>query len=102
MTGHTPDLDWPALVRSDTLAIYMGLAALPRLRDGLLAAGLDPQTPAALVENGGRDAQRLLRGTLDSLAADGPAWAQGGPVLLLVGAVVERGPKAVESQEEAE
>ncbi|MGI3776277.1 MAG: siroheme synthase CysG [Janthinobacterium lividum] len=99
VTGHTPDLDWPALVRSDTLAIYMGLAALPRLRDGLLGAGLDPATPAALVENGGRDAQRLLRGTLDSLAADGPAWAQGGPVLLLVGAVVGRGPKAVESQE---
>ncbi len=90
VTGHTPDLDWPALARSDTLAIYMGLSALPRLRDGLLGAGLDPLTPAALVENGGRDEQRLLAGTLDSLVADGPAWAQDGPVLLLVGEVVAR------------
>ncbi len=90
VTGHTPDLDWPTLARSGTLCVYMGLSALPRLRDGLLAAGLDPQTPAALVENGGRDTQRLLAGTLDSLAADAPAWAQSGPVLLIVGEVVAR------------
>ncbi len=91
VTGHTAELDWPTLARSGTLAVYMGLSALPRLRDGLLGAGLDPDTPAALVENGGRDAQRLLRGTLDSLVAEGPGWAEEGPVLLLVGAVVARG-----------
>jgi len=93
VTGHTADLDWPTLARSGTLAVYMGLSALPRLRDGLLGAGLDPTTPAALVENGGRDTQRLLRGTLDSLVADAPGWAEAGPVLLLVGAVVARGAK---------
>ncbi len=93
VTGHTPDLDWPTLARSGTLAVYMGLAALPRLRDGLLGAGLDPATPAALVENGGRDEQRLLGGTLDSLVEHAPAWARTGPVLLLVGAVVGRGAK---------
>ena len=59
LTGHTrdgvPDLDFAAAARSGgTLAIYMGLATLPRLRDGLLGHGLAPDLPAALIENGGR------------------------------------------------
>ena len=59
-------------------------------RDGLLAAGLDPATPAALIENGGRDSQRVLTGTLPELAAQGPGWSQGGPALLIVGEAVLR------------
>ncbi len=90
VTGHDPDLDWATLAHAGTLAVYMGLAALPRLREGLLGAGLDPATPAALVENGGRAEQRLLRGTLESLTAEAPGWVVGGPVLLLVGAAVGR------------
>ena len=94
-TGHTKDgkldLDFPALVHcGGTLAIYMGLVSLPGLRDGLLGAGLDPATPAALVERGGTTAQRTLRGTLGELAAAAPAWSTGGPTLVLVGATVGR------------
>ncbi len=87
VTGHADGLDYPALARAETLAIYMGAAALPRLRDGLLAAGLDPATPAALVERGGTERQRVLRGTLDALAAQAREWGTGGPALVLVGRV---------------
>jgi uroporphyrin-III C-methyltransferase/precorrin-2 dehydrogenase/sirohydrochlorin ferrochelatase len=100
-TGHLVrgalDLDFAVLARGGTLAVYMGLDSLPALRDGLLAAGLDPATPAALIERGGRAEQRVLRGTLDELVAQAPGWATGGPALAMVGAavglqVVRRGP----------
>jgi uroporphyrin-III C-methyltransferase / precorrin-2 dehydrogenase / sirohydrochlorin ferrochelatase len=88
--GDALDLDFAWLARGGTLAIYMGLHTLPALRDGLLGAGLDPATPAALIERGGRPEQRVLRGTLDTLVAGAPGWETGGPTLLLVGRVVGR------------
>ena len=84
----TPHID--ALARGGTLAVYMGVVTLPLLRDGLLAAGLDPATPAALIERGGTLAQRTLHGTLDALVAEGPGWSTGGPTLVLLGAAVGR------------
>jgi uroporphyrin-III C-methyltransferase/precorrin-2 dehydrogenase/sirohydrochlorin ferrochelatase len=93
-TGHTKDgrldLDFVQLAMGGTIAIYMGVVTLPLLRDGLLAAGLDPQTPAALIERGGTRAQRVLRGTLDELAAQAVTWSTGGPTLVMIGAVVGR------------
>ena len=94
LVGGTLDLDFPALTHlgrgGGTLAVYMGLDSLPALRDGLLSAGLDPATPAALVERGGRRDQRELLGTLDDLVSNGPAWSTGGPTLALVGAAIGR------------
>ena len=96
VTGHTRegrlDIDFAPLVRSrTTLAVYMGIVSLPHLRDGLLAHGLDPATPAVLIERGGTPQHRALRGTLDDLVAGAPAWSSGGPALVLVGAAVARG-----------
>ena len=89
-TGHRRDgaldLDFSALASiGGTLAVYMGMDSLPALRDGLLGAGLDPLTPAALVERGGTARQRVLRGTLDALVAQVPGWSAGGATLVLVG-----------------
>jgi len=64
---------------------------LREIRDGLVAQGLDPATPAAVVERGGTSRQRVLRGTLETVAAEAQAWVQGGPALLLVGEAVGRG-----------
>ncbi len=94
-TGHTKDgrldLDFEQLARlGGTIAIYMGIVTLPLLRDGLLAAGLDPATPAALIERGGTRAQRELCGTLDGLARQAEEWSTGGPTLVMIGAVVGR------------
>ena len=93
-TGHTKDgrleLDFAQLARGGTIAVYMGIVTLPLLRDGLVAAGLPPSTPAALIERGGTRAQRLLEGTLDRLVEEGPAWSTGGPTLVMIGAVVGR------------
>lgn len=93
-TGHQRgavlDLDFAWLARGGTLAVYMGLHSLSALRDGLLGAGLDPATPAVLIERGGRTEQRELRGTLDELVEGAPGWGTGGPTLALIGRVVGR------------
>jgi uroporphyrin-III C-methyltransferase/precorrin-2 dehydrogenase/sirohydrochlorin ferrochelatase len=95
VTGCTSDgrleIDFQAAVQfGGTLAIYMGIATLPLLRDGLAAAGQDPRTPAALIEWGGTPRQRTLFGTLDELVERAAAWSTGGPALVLVGPVVGR------------
>ncbi len=93
VTGHTRDgrldLDFAALARpGQTLAVYMGVATLSALFDGLTAAGLPASTPAMMVENGGTPRQRELRGALSAVVAKAPDWVQGGPALLLVGEAV--------------
>jgi uroporphyrin-III C-methyltransferase/precorrin-2 dehydrogenase/sirohydrochlorin ferrochelatase len=69
----------------------MGVVSLPQLRDGLIGHGLDPATPAMLIERGGTDRQRELRGTLDLLVEQGPGWSTQGPTLVLIGTAVGRG-----------
>ncbi len=101
-TGHTADgkvdLDFAALVAlRGTVAIYMGLKTLPAVRDGFRTHGLPRTTPAALVENGSMPQRRILRGTLDSLAADAPGWSTGGPTLLIIGEALEPGLPSRES-----
>lgn len=88
--GETLDLNFAWLAQGGTLAIYMGLHTLPQLRDGLFGGGLDPQTPAALIERGGRPEQRVLRGTLDELVEQAPAWSTAGPTLAIIGTVAGR------------
>ena len=95
VTGHSrdgmPDLDCAAAARAGgTLAIYMGLAALPKLSERLLRHGMAPDTPAALVENGGTRRHRELRGTLDGIAAEAAAWSTGGPAMLFIGEAIRR------------
>ena len=80
VTGHGKDgpidLDWSALIRpNQTVAIYMGLAHLDELAQAFVAHGADPDLPAAVVDNGARANQRVVTGTLRTIAAQG---ARGG------------------------
>jgi len=90
VTAHRrrPDLgiDYAGLLRPGvTLAIYMGLATIGRLRDELSDAGFDINMAAVMVEHGGTDRARILRGTLRELAEQAPHWAADGPVLIFLG-----------------
>jgi uroporphyrin-III C-methyltransferase / precorrin-2 dehydrogenase / sirohydrochlorin ferrochelatase len=92
-TGHLKNgaaqLDWPALVRPrQTVAIYMGLHALEEICKGLVAHGLAPDTPAALVENATLPDQRVVQGTLASMPRLGSEQRVKPPALLIVGEVV--------------
>jgi uroporphyrin-III C-methyltransferase len=88
VTGHTKDgtePDWQALARSrTTLVIYMGLKGLKRILVSLKAAGMDPATPACIIENGTLHSQKQRVATLGTLSGDGFA----GPALIVIGDVV--------------
>jgi uroporphyrin-III C-methyltransferase/precorrin-2 dehydrogenase/sirohydrochlorin ferrochelatase len=93
VTGHTKDgeveLDWPALVRpQQTVVVYMGAKAVGGLCAGLIAHGMDPKTPAALIENGTYPHQRTLTATVATLPDLMPDQRLLGPALIVIGAVV--------------
>jgi uroporphyrinogen III methyltransferase/synthase len=74
ITGHeNPDKEksahnWQALAQSaSTLVFVMGMANLPRIAENLMRAGLDPQTPAALIHRGTTPRQRSLVSTVAQL-----------------------------------
>ena len=92
ITAHTKDsldtLDWRALAAErQTLAVYMGVSALERLRACLLAHGRSADTPFALVENGARAQQRVIVGTLADLPERAHAENVRAPALLILGEV---------------
>ncbi len=92
-TGHLKDdscdLDWPALARSNqTVVIYMGVGALPIICRELVAHGLPPTMPAALVQNATAAAQRSISGSLAALPELAVAAGIGAPALIVIGEVV--------------
>jgi len=92
VTAHCRDsidtLDWPALAQErQTLAVYMGTSELPVIQQRLLAHGRAAATPFALVENGSRPEQRVITGTLATLAERAAAYEVRSPALLIIGEV---------------
>ncbi len=93
VTGHGKDgkiaLNWGALSQPrQTVAIYMGLRNLEALTGELIAHGADSDLPAAIVDNATRAAQRVVVGTLGTLAAKARAAELSGPAIVIVGTVV--------------
>ena len=82
-------LDWDSLVRpNQTVVIYMGLAGLDSICDGLLRHGLPPDTPAALIEQGTTAAQVVHTATVGTLASIVEGKGPRAPTLVIVGEVV--------------
>jgi uroporphyrin-III C-methyltransferase/precorrin-2 dehydrogenase/sirohydrochlorin ferrochelatase len=93
VTGHLKDgscdLDWPLLVRPrQTVVIYMGLSGLPTICAQLVAHGLPPHWPAAVVSQGTLAEQRVVCATLATLAAEVAGAGLQSPCLTIVGEVV--------------
>ena len=86
--GHHSQDDWADLARAgQTLAIYMGVAALPSFIDKLIEHGRAAHTPAALIENGSRPEQRVVSATLATLPTLAREHQVSSPALLVVGEV---------------
>ena len=91
-SGEALDLDWRALADpQSTLAVYMGKASAGPLSRQLLAAGLPPETPVAIVENASLPNQRILRTRLDLLGLAAKSALGDGPALLLIGEALREG-----------
>lgn len=94
LTGHTKDgsvpLEWDILVKEQqTLVFYMGLSGLPEICEQLLAHGMAPSTPAAVVQQGTTQTQRVLVSTLDSIAALAVQQEIKAPTIIIIGEVVK-------------
>ena len=82
------DLNWEALADRDaTLVFYMALANLEEVRARLLNAGLDGDTPAALVQSGATSRQRCLTTTLGELVRAAREQRLRAPAVVIVGRV---------------
>jgi uroporphyrinogen III methyltransferase/synthase len=97
ITGHEdPEkdgtaLDWEALARfPGTLVFYMGIKRLADNTAALIAAGRNPDEPAAAVERGTMPGQRTVVATLGTLAEVVAREAIEAPALIVVGQVVGR------------
>ncbi len=65
---HTYDIDFAALAEAGgTIIFLMGISSLPVLMKGLMSGGMDPDTPAAVVEKGTTASQRVISATVGTL-----------------------------------
>ena len=96
VTGHEtidkqrPPVNWKGLASaSDSLVIYMGLHNLAYIVEELIAGGLDPATPAAVIQQGTVAGQRCLKAPLQQLAQQVQSQGLAAPSIVVVGAVVD-------------
>jgi uroporphyrin-III C-methyltransferase/precorrin-2 dehydrogenase/sirohydrochlorin ferrochelatase len=94
ITAHRADeaaaIDWSGLAdAATTIVVYMGLASAAAVRDGLIHAGRDPATPAAVLARGTRPDAKAAVGRLDELPSLATSAGEG-PALLVIGEVVVR------------
>ncbi|MFT4109247.1 uroporphyrinogen-III C-methyltransferase [Propionicimonas sp.] len=95
VSGHVgPDhpastVNWDALATSSgTIVILMGVTHLADICAGLVARGLAPDTPAAIVARATSPEQRVFRGTVATLPGIAASAHVEPPALTVIGAVV--------------
>ncbi len=82
-------VDYGALARAGTLVALMGVAHLQKIAEQLMAAGMDGATPALCIEWGTTDKQRVVEGTLATLAQLATEANVQPPAITVIGKVVE-------------
>lgn len=98
VTGHggpsatAQAVNWEALAQvGGTLVVLMGVKTLLSLTQRLLAAGFDPTTPAAVIQEGTTESQRLVTGTLVDIAERAMQVGFSSPATTVIGKVVSLG-----------
>jgi uroporphyrin-III C-methyltransferase/precorrin-2 dehydrogenase/sirohydrochlorin ferrochelatase len=89
------DVDYAALAAANhTSVFYMGVGAAGEIQAKLVAAGRDPGTPVAIIENGTHANERRIPARLGALADTVAAQGVSGPAIIIIGetaAVLEAG-----------
>ncbi|HET7773969.1 MAG TPA: SAM-dependent methyltransferase, partial [Burkholderiaceae bacterium] len=96
VTGHGKSaedgearVDWRALAATGmTLVIYMGMAKSEFIQSELLAAGLKPGLPVAIITSAGTHAQRSVITDLGAMIGSIAAHGLKSPGIIIVGEVV--------------
>jgi len=85
------DQDWAGLAgKGRTLVIYMGVKTAPQIAEKLMADGLAPDMPLAVIENACRADMRVLRGPLAGLPELVERERVRSPALIVIGEVTAR------------
>ena len=103
VSGHSKDglsdLDWRALANPrQTIVVYMGVSAAGEVAGKLIGAGLSASTPIAIVENGTRWDQRVIKGELNEAADLIRQHGVAGPALLVIGEVTRAAEAGVRAE----
>jgi uroporphyrinogen III methyltransferase/synthase len=87
-----PQVRWDLLAQDPhaTLVGYMGVTTLPQVVDALVAGGMAPETPAAMIERGTMAAQRSVISKLVELPEAVQREGLGAPAVFVVGPTVRR------------
>ncbi|GGJ14108.1 uroporphyrin-III C-methyltransferase [Halobellus salinus] len=94
VTGHEDPtktesaVEWDALAATGgTIVVLMGVGKLPEYTAALRAAGMDPDTPVALVERATWPGMTVATGTLDDIVAVRDAEGINPPAITVIGEV---------------
>jgi uroporphyrin-III C-methyltransferase/precorrin-2 dehydrogenase/sirohydrochlorin ferrochelatase len=90
LSGHdAQDIgDWSHLAAGGgTLVVLMGVAVLPEITRGLMAAGMAASTPVAVIEKGSLPDQRVTTGTVNDIAVIAQAAGVESPAVIVIGDV---------------
>ncbi|WP_254272500.1 uroporphyrinogen-III C-methyltransferase [Haloarcula marina] len=103
VTGHEDPtkaesaVDWQALADTGgTIVVLMGVGKLPDYTAALREAGMDPETPVALVERATWPDQRVATGTLETIVDVRDEEGIEPPAITVIGAVAGERAKVVE------
>jgi uroporphyrin-III C-methyltransferase len=87
--GADEDFDWAPLARAgQPIVLYMVMHNLERITASLMEAGLDPQTPAAVIASATTLKERILVSTLQKLSADAHEQNFEPPAIVAIGEIV--------------
>ncbi|MFQ5430459.1 MAG: uroporphyrinogen-III C-methyltransferase [Phycisphaerae bacterium] len=96
ITGHVEDEfgapahDYEALAHIDTIVILMGHARLRAIAGALIAAGRDPETPAAMIASGTTPRRFVVSATLATLADEADRAELLPPAITVIGETAAR------------
>jgi uroporphyrin-III C-methyltransferase len=87
--GNERSLEWRALAGTDLpIIVYMGISRIAEIADALMAGGLPPETPVAVVCEATTPRQRVLVTTLTNAAVETSAKGLGSPSIIAIGQMV--------------
>jgi len=103
VTGHEANrenshINWSALAGIDTLVFLMAVHSVERVARELIEKGRDPETPAAIIQMAYWHGEKVITGTLGSIAAQVERAGISPPATLVVGEAVRLREKLKHSQ----
>ena len=88
--GLPPEIDWAAIASKNTTSfIYMPRATIGEFVENAKAAGLNGETPAAIIIDASRESQKIIYSRVEGLAQAFAGLQCDGPELVMIGNVLE-------------